>query len=614
MANIITFNQQKLLQLREQGKNSFYFFQRGLLGDRDLTPELHLPLCNMLQADNWRRMMLIGFRGCLKTSTLRAWVLREGLYSLEPGPDGVPVAVEGFKPNYSSFWIEQKHENAEMHHGMLQAKFKLGPQAALLQDMFSDRIDGVFDRWTVKKTLLVQTDANAEAFVTIGSLDAKLEGGHKEDIVCDDLEGADADKSDVPNEESAKFIFDRAPHLLKIRYEGRILVGGTPHGPSPLAYKWKNLEADGSTDNSKRKRWKIWWMPAMDEDGNSHWEERYPTKELHIERVIAERAGGPMKRGWDTQMMLQRSMEGTQIFDMDRIHEGLYRTQHVKLDGKLRRLLLYEKHFFNQEALDKYGRPKFEIRPAQIDLAACRFFMHSDPAHKDKSELISNKTPSKWAIVVVAMAPDMHAFVVDCWIRRESNIDEYLEQWIYFYKYWAPKTAGSCTFDPVGAQTWIRNHLAMLERYKYPDMMSLPTPWRKKRVRLPKPSRMLVEARKANAGKIEHIMQQLQMPFNMGWLHLQANPQGGGIHKSQAELWRELELCGASSEESFDGIDALSQGPDVWEPPPGPEAIKAKLMRIKILKLMRLTEDSIYSRPWPDEEESRVLAQHASQS
>ena len=277
------FNKQEIQKLRKKGQESLFFFQKGLLGDGDLDLSLHGNLCRLLQSHDWTRMMLVGFRGCLKTSTMRAWVWREGLYSLEPGPDGIPVPVDGFTPNFSAFWIEQKFDNAVAHHQMTQAKFRYGPQAALLQDMFADRIDGVFERWTTNKTLLVQTDANAEPFITIGSLDSKLEGGHKEAIVGDDLEGADADKSDVPNVESAKFVFDRAAHLLKERYKGRMLLSGTPHGPDPLAYKWKNAEANGSTDNSKREKWKIWWMPAIRDDGKSQWEERYPIKELLLE-------------------------------------------------------------------------------------------------------------------------------------------------------------------------------------------------------------------------------------------------------------------------------------------------------------------------------------------
>lgn len=586
------------------GKTSLFLFQKGILGDGDLDLELHGNLCQMLQDPTWTRMLLCGFRGCLKTSTMRAWAWWQGLYSLEPGPDGFPIPVEGFIPNWSAFWIEQKYDNAIDHHKMMQAKFRYGPQSALLQDMFSDRIDGVFDRWTTNKTLLVQTDANAEPFISVGSLDSKLEGGHKESILGDDLEGADADKSDVPNAESAKFIFDRSAHLLKERYKGRMLFSGTPHGPDPLVYKWKNIEGDGSIDNSKREKWKIWWIPAIKDDGTSQWEERYPTKDLLLEKSIAEKAGGDLRRGWDTQMMLFRSTIGAQQFDMERIVENLYTLERIPAGGKIRHLILYEKQYFNHNKLDRFGQPAIDVKPASIDLAACRMYIHADPAHKDKSERISDVIPSKWAIVVVAVAPDLHTFVVDSWIKRDANVDQFLEQWLYFYRFYAPRVHGCCTFDPVGAQTWIKSHLALMEKHKYDKMTSLPAPWRQKRFRLPRPSTMLIESHKHGAGKIEHIVHELQTPHNMGWLHLRADPNTGSVHPSQMELYREHELLGTTDEETFDGIDALSQGPEVWQAPMSKEAVEAKLLRMKIQKMMDTYEGNIYETPWRDTQKS----------
>jgi hypothetical protein len=299
-------------------------------------------------------------------------------------------------------------------------------------------------------------------------------------------------------------------------------------------------------------------------------------------------------------MMLFRSTVGAQQFDMERIVENFFTLELVHAGGQIRHLLLYQKQFFNHNKLDMYGQPAIDTKPAQIDLAACRMYIHADPAHKDKSERISDVVPSKWAIVVVAVAPDLHTFVIDTWIKRDANVDQFLEQWLYFYRFYAPRVRGCCTFDPVGAQTWIKSHLALMERIKYDKMTSLPAPWRKERFQLPRPSTMLMESHKHGAGKIEHIVHELQTPHNMGWLHLRADPQTGGVHPTQAELYREHELLGTTEEESFDGIDALSQGPEVWQAPMSKEAIEAKLLRMKVMKMRETYEGSIYDRPWEE--------------
>jgi hypothetical protein len=137
-----------------------------------------------------------------------------------------------------------------------------------------------------------------------------------------------------------------------------------------------------------------------------------------------------------------------------------------------------------------------------------------------------------------------------------------------------------------------------MERYKYEKMVSLPAPWRKERFPLPRPSTMLIESHKHGAGKVEHIVHELQLPHNMGWLHLRGDAATGAVHSSQLELYREHELLGTTEEESFDGLDALAQGPEVWQAPMSPQAIEAKLLRMKILKMRELYEGSIYETPW----------------
>lgn len=583
--------------MRTLARTSLYFFQRGVLNDQDLIPDFHGELCAALQGLSpyfpHAKKLFCGFRGSLKTSGLRAFLLWMGLNSFEESnAEGVP-----FIPNFSTFYIEQKYENAEAHHEMLQEKFRTGPQAGLLCDLYRDRLDGAMNRWTKKRTYLVQTDPNEEPFITVGSLDAKLEGGHKHMIACDDLEGADADTSDVPNREARRFVYDRAPHLLKERYRGLIYIFGTPHGAEPLVWTIREEEGGGTLDNGQRKHYHIWWKGCLNQDDKSEWEERFPTENLHLERQLAEQVGGDLKRGWDTQMDLKKHSAAAGIIDMERLASCYYRAEYVRLQGQNRMLLFYEKEYFRQAPEGIAKDLPLERSRTQIDVEALRIYLHADPGHKDPEERISDAKPSKWAVLTVGIAPDWHAFVIECWIRRNVEYDDFLNEWLRQYRRWCPRVDGSCTFDPVGAQTWFRHDLRHLEQWKFHNRIySLPTPWRKKPIKLARPSTRIADAHKTGRSKVEHISQQLQPQVNFGWLHLRT--PDAAYQDDTSELIEELGLLGKTDKETFDGCDALAQGPPVWVPPPSAEAIKAAKFRNWIRNLAASREVTGYDRPW----------------
>lgn len=597
MPNILRFTPEKLRNLRTAARENPYFFGKALLGYKDLTPGFHHELIQFLAGPGTRKAVC-AWRGSLKSSCLRVVIWWKGLNSWEPGTDGKLYTPDGFVSDYSCWYIEQKFDNAEDHHRMVQNAFIHGPQAALLQDMYRHRLQDargdLIPRWTARRTHLALNDPNAEPFITIGSLDSKLEGGHKHDMFCDDLEGADADVSDVPNKESARFVFNRAEYLLKEPTRGGITIAGTPHGDEPLMWLLKEMSEKGS-------EWKTFWKPIFNSTGKSHWEERFPTKEYKLKVKIAREVGGELERGVDTQLLLAKRGKAKAQIDMQRVSAGLYEQEYIRLQGATRLMFRYPKLSFNQHFIDpETGAPKIETRIASVDAAACRAFIHADPAHKDKSERITDDVPSKWAIAVVLVAPDWDAFVTDIWAKRDSSVDEFLEIWLRYYMKWAPRVAGSCTFDPVGAQTWIKNHLAMLEKWKYPKLMSLATPWNPKPTRLPRPSTILVESHKHGTGKIENIVHQLQLPLHMGWLHLRKDRTTGAIHDNHKMLWDELSQVGSNDTETFDITDALSQGPAVWQPPPSPEAVRNKLMRERLRQFVQQAERILYKSPWEE--------------
>ena len=550
MANILTFTPKKIKALRKQGSESLYFFQKGIWGDPDLDPELHGSLCNFLQAPGYRKV-ICAFRGSLKSSCFRAWLVWMGLYNV----------------NWSAKLVEQRAENAAEHHRMIQDKFRFGPHAGLLQEMYSDRL--LMDRWTSEKTLFNQTDPNDHAFLTHAGLTSRLESAHHDCIGGDDLEGADAVISDAPNAESERFVLNRAQPLLKKPETSHIVIPGTPHGQNPLVWKLRRLgEEQERIDPGNPLNWKIWWKEMLDSQGNSRWPERFSTSFIRTLKTAAKMSG-EARRMWDQQYMMRERSVTSGFFDLDVIRRGFYELKYGKL-------MVYPVREYEDELLDPQGFmvEKTPVRKT-IDLGHCRFYIHLDPIHKEPEDRIA-KAESMWAIMVVAISPDYHAFLVDCWLE-DAPFDKALEQFFLFYRKYAPYRV---TIDPVGAQTWIKHFLRMAETTKYRNLVSLPTPWRPMIRRLPRPSSITEESLKANKEKEPWILEQLQIQFNMQWFHL---------HSKFEILLDQFSNVGTGTG-FMDGPDALAQGPSFWMPPANPKAIAAMKKRKAALDMLNLIE------------------------
>ena len=553
MASILKFNPAKLLEMREKAEQSLYYFSRGLMRSVDMTPELHLPICNFLQFpknEPVRWVMSIA-RGSLKSELLINYIWWKGLHI----------------PDWSSLLVMQKYDLSKAHMQRLQRKFTVGPMSGLLQELYQDRLESrdegnLMAKWTTERCLLVREEAHAEPFCTIGSLDGRLESVHRHAVFGDDLEGADADKSDAPNEASADFVYQRAEPLLIHPSKDEIGITGTPHGKRPVVYALR-----------RDPQFAVYWGPVLNEKGESIWPERYTKPWISAKQAAAE-VSAKARRMWDMQYMLREGSVGSGLFDMEKIKANCY-----EIDGG--RLIRYR---VASGKMDGEGNPLFDVKT--IDLGACRLFIHGDPGHKDPSERIDTSTvPSLWAWVVTAVSPDFHVFVVETWMK-ECGLDEYVEAFFELYRKWSPY---GWTFEGTGAQSWLPNVLKLHERTTRRRMTSRIRPWLKSPRRLPAPSSRLTPAPRKTTDKETHILEQLEVWHNAGWLH---------IHKKMEDLLHQHEIF-PSDQHAIDGLDALSQGPLVWEPPLSEDSLLAKQRRETTMKLLHSVEPLTgYSQPW----------------
>lgn len=544
-------NRQTLRKWRKRAAKDLYFFQKAIWQDRDLSPKFHIPLCRWLMDYHPRRMLAM-FRASFKSSCVRAYLALMGLENV----------------NWSCLLIEQREQNAISHMEMLQQKFR---GSALLQDMYSDRLQK-FEGWNQHRTIFARTDANALPFMTVAGLDSKLESNHYDFICADDLEGADAEKSDAPNEDSENFVLNRALPLLKMPDESGIMVVGTAHGNRPLIWTIReiaDLEAKNDPDNPLR--WRYYWKEARDGNGKPRFPER--VSEAYLRQLEAQaKLSRKAKLLIDKQYYLRRHSTAAGFFDMDRIEQT-----RCQIDG---RVILYPvDEAGEKELLDEAGYPvEAETKRRSIDIAHCRPYMHVDMQHKEPEERVG-KQESKWAILTTLVAPDFHTFVVDSWID-DAGMDEALRRFFAMYRRWVPHEV---TIDPVGAQIWIKTILRQAERTTHGSLISLPTLWRNRPVRCARPSSRIKEAdRRTSIDKEAWILEQLEVQFNMGWLHV------AKIDKMD-EVMDHLRNVGTGAG-FMDGADALAQGPAYWHPPLSPKALLAMKRRKMVMDLMGTIE------------------------
>jgi len=554
----------------EAGKDSLFFYCKGILGMADMTEDLHFDYCRFLEGKPphrpWTRAMVSMFRGGLKSS----------------------IGTIGYTAHCSTYWpalhgldhvtklVEQRAENAELNHfDPIADLFRHSAQADFLWWLYGDygpdedmrRLPENFTGWNSSQIMFRRTNQLLAPTITYGGITSRYEGFHGNLILGDDLEGADSDKSVVPTDDAYRFVEKRAVPLLIDPSRDRILIIGTPHGDNPLVHRMKRKEERVRKKHNVRV-WEIYWKPLLDGNDQSIWPQRFPPG------VIAGLKMSPEL--WDTQYMLRRRMTGLAVFDMTKVRESFYQWE------ARNQLIGYRHKEWDVDKLDEFGYPTFVPEFRTIAVSSLRIFMHCDPKHKDR--ITDRKQPSQAAILLAGVAPDGHVFVLETWVG-DCGLEEYAEKVYWYYRKWKPIRV---TMEAIGAQTWFWDYARLLEKGKYMEVFSLP---RNGEVDiLPKLSNRLIEAEKKNERKEEWIISQLEPWFSFGHLH---------CHSSQENLLSQIESF-PDPLGYLDLLDCLSQGPSLW-PKGYPDSGELReRMREAYLHSMQRSDDDVvgYVRPW----------------
>jgi hypothetical protein len=536
---------------RAKARASLLYFQVGICGLIPTGPrgesqlsKYHADQCSFLEGRDphhpWLRAMMCCFRGGSKSVSARVYTLWRCLEIV----------------NLSAYLVSNSDDNAKkLHFEKIVHLLDNSERSEYIRWIYKDRIPPNLVGTNKERLELVKTDTQADPAFTYGGISTSRRGKHPDIVLADDLEGADDPKSGVQSEDAYAAYQSLIP-LMRHLGHSQILVVATPTEGDDFSLVWRLREKsskevldatghpwNGDEDNEHCSL-KIFWRPIVDANGKSAWPERFPKRE--IDQLLTE----PIAK---TQYLLKRATSGLSIFDMAAITKGFYRFTEGSRDS-----ISYRGFRFDRDRVTDEGYVLPEPSNAVVKLKALRYFLHFDPLHKSKSQRKSamrHQRPAKAAAVVVGVAPDSHAFVLDYWIGSEE-IGEQASQVFRLYRKWQPHVV---TSEAIGAQVWFKAFIESREmgdpNWSRPMSAGFLSP----SIAMPRLSSRLQEAEKGIESKEAIFRESLSPWFNVGSLH---------IREDQRELVSQLQEA-ANEEHEIDLVDALAQGTSVWKPPTG---------------------------------------------
>lgn len=505
---------------------NYWIAERGKSLWRD---DLQGDLCRFLEGrapyKPWNRAVVSAFRGMGKsTITTQGYVLQRTLYGR----------------NRSVKIVGNSADNVKLQHFLpMRDLFRFSARSDFLQWLYQERIPPGFDGWNSEQIVWV-SDPKAPPAITYWGVESKMESYHGDLIVLDDLEGADAGRSNVSSE-MAYDTYLRAVPLLADPSLGQVLSVGTPHGENPYVHRMKD-----------RRDHVVWWREVLDEKGEPRDPERYTPA------VIESLQADP--RLWNQQYMLRKDVGGDTPFDLVAYDKALWRWHPTQP-----RKICYPGYDFKEEKKDDLGVVVPKTAEQVADLREMLFFLHLDPKHRTRQQRRTKQTVADHAAAVVGVTPDLHVFLVDYW-TGDCEIDEYLRRCYRLYCRYAVSTV---TYESVGAQLWLHDivkHLELLNpQMANPETFGDIMP----PIRLPRMSARMFEGDKVNESKDLLYRERLTPWINLGLFH---GPSGAKGEKFRYQLEHVLE-----DTVEKDLLDCVVQGPGkhpvtgriVWRAPMG---------------------------------------------
>lgn len=372
-------------QLRDWSKKNLYFFARSILNFDKLTPNFHLPFCNLIQDFSIPRKLVLLPRGHYKTTCgsigFISWLLIQ---------DNVPpLSIPG-----SELRILLAKENATLAEHDLSAIEECWDKNELLNLLFPDIVPDKSrrKRWNAEEMLITRESTWPEATVeTIGVGGAK-QGAHYDVIIFDDIIGKNAMDSEVVMQNTIEW-FKYAESLFISIARGISNVLGT---------RWSKRDVYQFILD-KDPRYQPYIRQAV-EDGKPIFPEEFSLEVFQtiMQRDLAHWQSQYCNNPTDPTKCDFRE-EWIKYYEFERHRDRLY----VKFDGD-----------------DKL------VPFSEIDIVGA-----FDPSIDEKP------TASKRAITYWGMDSQERCLMLDCYSSRDS-LDKVLDSLFDMHSKWQPRVFG----------------------------------------------------------------------------------------------------------------------------------------------------------------------------
>lgn len=205
-----------LEQMRDLAKNSLFFLCRAILGYKDMTPEIHLPVCNKLQDVSHNRVIAVmprtWFKSCMSSV-------------------GYPIWRAINDCNYRGLICQNTFSNAVKKLSSIRQIFE---KNQLFRVLFSELLPDGTDRWS-SDILTVKRDAtHPEGTFEAAGTGTAVVSRHYDDIIEDDTVAPEKDSMDAEMQQPTAVEIEKAigwhnlaVPLLTHPLKGRIIIVGT---------------------------------------------------------------------------------------------------------------------------------------------------------------------------------------------------------------------------------------------------------------------------------------------------------------------------------------------------------------------------------------------------
>lgn len=378
-------------EMRRLGRTDLYFFAKVILGFAELSPRLHLDMCEFLTSPTLRKLLLIPrghFKSTLATIAYPVWRIVNN-------------------PNIRILIVSASQKNAEDFLGYV-SNILIGKKSEIFNQLYPEVLPTQdwlkYNKWNSQEITVPRSAMYAVGTVEAIGVGGGAAGRHHDIIIKDDLINEKTARSELEMQSVIEW-HKTSDALFDVPENGLDIIVGTRWGAADYYDYIKDVDL----------RYELFYRQCYDIDG------------LY---------GTP----------------GEPIFPERFSKESLEELQRVMGEKQFGLQYLNDPRFSSFGSLDVADLKYYTLQPddyvelsggEKVDLRQCNVYMLVDPART------KDKKGCKSAVVVLAVDWKGRIIVLEAW-KAHANPDELTKVLFALNDRWHPK---KCVIEGVGYQT-----------------------------------------------------------------------------------------------------------------------------------------------------------------